>query len=569
MPAPKSPHTGISLGVLEHMRAGFSGFWLKSVDHPYTLEALDRMLSQERWAGIFWSCVKDPGTTFSTEAFFDYADAFYEKQPSDQRLKIRELWAKFAERPNSLLSLAKILQQRLAEFYALALEDADDRRRVMERFRLLVVMDNYDHADYLPRTCANQQLMSDVLYAGSANRYAVAVLSHGQSSIPTMLERQFVLLDQDLPGSKSIRESAEKASIAEEQPKDSEGWSKLTEAAAGLTTLEIENACALSIVRHGKLESEEIWSIKAQTLKKQGILELYQGSDSFEQMGGMDNFKSFTTKLLTCRSDNPLAKPRGLLLLGVAGAGKSAAVKCAGNATGRRVLMLNLGDIRSKWQGESDANLKRVLATADAMAPNILFLDEVEKGLAGLESSGETEGGTGSRLFGTLLTWMNDHTSDVVVMATANDVRSLPAPFARAERFDAMFFFDVPEPAERRAIWAIYIKLFNHRKVSEAQLDKLVDRTAGWTGAEIRAACRQAALLDITLNEAADNITPVSERDSQQLEELRSWATGVCLSTSYYGKYSKSKSQSLVKAAAPTSEDGGKSAKRVIIRNRK
>jgi SpoVK/Ycf46/Vps4 family AAA+-type ATPase len=182
--------------------------------------------------------------------------------------------------------------------------------------------------------------------------------------------------------------------------------------------------------------------------------------------------------------------------------------------------------------GQSEANMRRALRLVDAMAPCILFMDEIEKGLAGAANSGQTDSGVSARLFGTMLTWLNDHTSDVFVVGTCNDISKLPAPFSRAERFDAVFFVDLPDAMQRETIWDIYLERFS--------LDRTQDRPAdsNWTGAEIRACCRLAALLDIPLTEAAKNIVPVSVSASNEINELRAWAKGRCVDANKMGIYS-------------------------------
>ena len=219
------------------------------------------------------------------------------------------------------------------------------------------------------------------------------------------------------------------------------------------------------------------------------------------------------------------------LKLGVPGTGKSALAKALGNETGRPTLTLDVGSLMGGIVGDSERNIRQALRIADAMAPSILFLDEVEKGLAGVASSGQTDGGVSARLFATFLTWLNDHTSDVFVIATCNDITKLPPEFARAERFDGCFFLDLPDEAERRAIWNLYRDHF------ELDPSQRLPNDVAWTGAEIRACCRLAALLDLPLTAAAENIVPVARTAVESVERLRSWASGRCLDASRAGIY--------------------------------
>jgi SpoVK/Ycf46/Vps4 family AAA+-type ATPase len=181
--------------------------------------------------------------------------------------------------------------------------------------------------------------------------------------------------------------------------------------------------------------------------------------------------------------------------------------------------------------GQSEQQTKQALRIVDAMAPCVVMLDEVEKSLSGVGSTGDS--GVSSRLFGTLLTWLNDHESDVFVVCTCNDISKLPPEFSRAERFDGVFFIDLPAKAERETIWRLYLEKF--------QLDgrqRLPDDT-DWTGAEIRSCCRLAALLDVPLAAAAQNVVPVSRTAAESVDRLRTWASGRCLSADQSSIYSR------------------------------
>jgi SpoVK/Ycf46/Vps4 family AAA+-type ATPase len=180
--------------------------------------------------------------------------------------------------------------------------------------------------------------------------------------------------------------------------------------------------------------------------------------------------------------------------------------------------------------GESEGNIRRALRIADAMAPCVLFCDELDKGLAGVGGNSQGDSGVSSRLFGNFLTWLSDHESDVFVVATANDISKLPPEFARAERFDSTFFVDLPNADQRQVIWQIYVGQFG-LDVQPLPNDDL------WTGAEIRACCRLAALLDVPLVQAATNIVPVAVTARESVERLRNWADGRCLSADNTGVY--------------------------------
>jgi SpoVK/Ycf46/Vps4 family AAA+-type ATPase len=181
--------------------------------------------------------------------------------------------------------------------------------------------------------------------------------------------------------------------------------------------------------------------------------------------------------------------------------------------------------------GQTEANVRQALRIVDAMAPAILFLDEVEKALSGGLAGGAGDSGVAARLLGTLLTWLNDHASNIFVVATANDISRLPPEFSRAERFDAIFFLDFPDSPQRAKIWQIYCRGYALDPAQKRPADE------GWTGAEIRACCRLAALLDVPLVAAAQNIVPVGRTSAEAIGRLREWAAGRCLAADQAGLY--------------------------------
>ncbi len=165
------------------------------------------------------------------------------------------------------------------------------------------------------------------------------------------------------------------------------------------------------------------------------------------------------------------------------------------------------------------------------MAPCILFVDELEKALSGAAGSGQSDSGVSSRLFGTLLSWMNDHTSNVYVIATCNDISKLPPELTRAERFDGIVFLDLPGAEQKQRIWNQYVEYF------EIDAEQTRPDDKDWTGAEIRSCCRLAALLDVPLTQAATNVVPIAATASESVQSLRTWASGRCLDAESGGIY--------------------------------
>jgi hypothetical protein len=369
--------------------------------------------------------------------------------------------------------------------------------------------------------------------SGKHNRAFLVVLSP-VTQIPAELEKLFVCVDHELPDHAQLEEIARGVATQDGELPAGDELARVVDAAKGLTRSEAENAYSLSLVRHGSLKAETLWEIKAGQLKKSGLVSIHRGTESFQQLGGLENLKAFCLRAMRRQSEAKAGnRPRGVLLLSPPGCGKSQFAKALGNETGRPTVVLDVGALLGSLVGQSESNVRAALKLADAMAPCVLFADEIEKALAGATSSGQTDSGVTARVFGSLLTWLNDHESDVFFVGTCNDASKLPPEFARAERFDGVFFVDLPGRDQKDAIWAIYTK---HYRLDAKQARP--DDT-NWTGAEIKSCCRLASLLDVPLVQAAQNVVPVAVTAGDKIEGLRQWASGRCLSADRAGMYSR------------------------------
>jgi hypothetical protein len=366
------------------------------------------------------------------------------------------------------------------------------------------------------------------LVAGKQQRTFIVVLAPSVT-LPAELEKLFVVLEHSLPDREQLQRIAQE--LVSDRPEDmpnGEQLQRVLDASAGLTRYEAEGAFSLSLTRHNAIRPEAIWELKSQTLRKNNLLALHRGQENFSSLGGLTNLKDFCRRALT--AGKPI-KARGSLLLGVSGTGKSAFAKALGNETGRPTLTLDIGSLMGSLVGQSESNFRQALRIADAMSPCILFVDELEKALSGVGSQGDS--GVSTRLFGNLLTWLSDHESDVFFIGTSNDISKLPPEFTRAERFDGVFFLDLPHAKERDSIWGQYR---SHFGIPENQAKPKDD---SWTGAEIRACCRLAALLDQPLTMAARNIVPVAVTAAESVDRLRTWASGRCLCANNPGIFSR------------------------------
>lgn len=375
------------------------------------------------------------------------------------------------------------------------------------------------------------QTLARQLIAGKQQRTFVVVLSP-LVQIPVELEKLFIVLEHQLPDREQLQRIAQE--LTSDSPNDlpqGADLQRVLDACAGLTRLEAEGALALSLARHNALRPQTIWEIKAQTLKKNSLLTLHRGGETFASLGGLQSLKDFCLRALAPRPSGVAVKPKGILLLSPPGCGKSQFCKSLGNEVGRPTLLLDIGSLMGSLVGQSEANLRQALRTIDAMAPAVCMIDELEKALSGVGSHGDS--GVSTRLFGTLLTYLSDHESDVFFVATSNDISKLPPELSRAERFDGVFFLDLPSAAEKDQIWGLYRCQYD---IPESQTRP---NDTSWTGAEIKSCCRLAALLDVSLAQAARQVVPVAVTSSEQIEKLRSWASGRCLSASAPGIYAR------------------------------
>jgi SpoVK/Ycf46/Vps4 family AAA+-type ATPase len=277
-------------------------------------------------------------------------------------------------------------------------------------------------------------------------------------------------------------------------------------------------------------------SEKEHIIKRDGLLEYYHPEGGLDSVGGLDNLKQWLSLRANAFSEEALEfgieTPKGVLLLGLPGCGKSLTAKSVSKAWNFPLLRFDLGKVFGGIVGQSESNMRRALDVAKTIAPCVLWIDEIEKGLSGLSSSDRTDGGTTSRVFGTFLTWMQEKTEPVFVVATANNIENLPPELLRKGRFDEIFFVDLPTLEERKEIFKIHITKKN-RSISDFDLNELAQKTSGLTGAEIQSIIADALFESFSNKEKLNNkmiltekekITPLSRVMAEKIESLRSWA---------------------------------------------
>jgi hypothetical protein len=376
------------------------------------------------------------------------------------------------------------------------------------------------------------QALAHQISAGKHSRTFILILAP-LVQIPAELDKAILVLEHDLPNREQLAAIARGIATEPGELPEGEQLEALLDAAWGLTRNEAENAFSLSLVRHQRVTPESLWVLKTQALKKSGLVSLHRSPVTFADLGGLQALKEFCRRALSAHRVNPAVKPRGILLVGVPGTGKSMLARALGDETQRPTLILDLGTLFGSLVGQTEANVRQALRLVEAMAPCVCFLDEIEKALSGAASANPGDSGVTGWLYGHFLTWLSDHQADVFTIATSNDVSRLPPEFLRAERFDALYFLDLPTAGERHLIWQQY------RQQYEIPAGQPQPEDAGWTGAEIRSCCRLAALLDLPLTQAARNVVPVAVTAAEAVDKLRTWASGRCLSASEPGFFQR------------------------------
>jgi len=382
------------------------------------------------------------------------------------------------------------------------------------------------------------------------NSFKTIILVSPVMEIPTELEKEVTVLNYPLPGRDDLGALLDKIVEDVRQFKqvkinlDDAGRERLLQAALGLTLGEAENVFAKIIVKDERLTGDdvnEVFAEKQQIIRKSGLLEYYATTESFNNVGGLAVLKDWLRKRALALSPEArafgLPSPKGILMLGVQGCGKSLCAKAVSTQWQLPLLRFDMGRMFGSLVGSSEENVRRAIAVAESVAPAILWVDEIDKAFAGSQGSGAT-GGVTARVFGTFLSWMQEKRSPVFVVATANKIEALPPEFLRKGRFDEIFFVGLPGPKERDAIWRIHLAK-RHRDPDAYDIGSLVKGSGGFSGAEIEQCVNDALfrafdarhqqqpdrdLSDDDLANALAATTPLAKSRPQDIERLLAWA---------------------------------------------
>ena len=473
------------LSVEECIKAGYSSIVIKTSEEERAIEECLKAGKECGKRTFCWSCTK------GIEEILDQSDkqdncidmgAFYAKSENTDLID-----------PQDVLNEAMSLNEGNGEY-------------------ILILLD-FHH--YLNRADVLRSAKDVFRQAGAIG--ACFVFVSNSFDVPNDWEDVVVSIELKLPNKEELKAYLEemvdlyKEQLkVEEFDKLDELIDKASEIALGLTITQAENAFATSFSKSETIDLHIISEVKAQIICTDGLLEFWENNKNVE-IGGMHTFRDYTKKRLLAFSDKAkeygLPNPKGVLLVGIPGCGKSLAAKSLAQEWKVPLIKCDLGKLFGSYVGDTEANTRKALKTAEAMSPCVLWIDEIEKGLAGAGSSGSNDSGVSSRMFASILTWMQEKEKPVYVIATANSITSLPQELLRKGRFDEIFFVDLPNKEERKEIIEIQIKN-KKRNPENFDINEIAERCGGFTGAEI-----EEMIVSSMFEAYADNERELEEKD--------------------------------------------------------
>ena len=364
------------------------------------------------------------------------------------------------------------------------------------------------------------------------------VIVSPQVEIPPELTEVLTVLDFPLPTGAEIRTEVQRLLASTGQLLPDKLLNELVRSAQGLSLERIRRVLTRCLASHGQIEPEDVELIleeKRQSIRQTQILDFYPATEQISDIGGLDNLKDWLLRRGGAFSERArsygLPHPRGLLLVGIQGTGKSLTAKAISHHWHLPLLRLDVGRLFGGLVGESESRTRQMISLAEALAPCVLWIDEIDKAFAGIEGRGD--GGTTSRVFGTFITWLAEKQSPVFVVATANNIQSLPPEMLRKGRFDEIFFVGLPTQAEREAIFTVHLSRLRSHNLKNYDIKRLAYETPDFSGAEIEQTLVEAMHIGFSQNrdfatddilEAASQIVPLARTAQEQIEFLQNWA---------------------------------------------
>ena len=364
-----------------------------------------------------------------------------------------------------------------------------------------------------------------------------------QVTIPDDLSEVLTVLEFPLPDAREIRQEIDRflqalGQTSGGQSLDGAVLDELVQSCQGLTIDRIRRVLARSVALHGALQAEDVALIleeKRQTIRQTQILDFCPTPEAISDIGGLDNLKDWLIRRGGSFGERArnygLPYPKGLLLVGIQGTGKSLSAKAIAHHWHLPLLRLDVGRLFGGLVGESEARTRQMIQLAEALAPCVLWIDEIDKAFAGADGRGDS--GTSSRVFGTFITWMAEKSSPVFVVATANNIQTLPPELLRKGRFDEIFFVGLPFREERRSIFEVHLSRLRPQTLQNYALDRLAYETPDFSGAEIEQTLIEAMHLGFSQNrdfttddilEAASQMVPLARTAQDQIRVLQDWA---------------------------------------------
>ncbi len=364
------------------------------------------------------------------------------------------------------------------------------------------------------------------------------VILSAQLTIPDELSETVTVLEFTLPNAAAIRQEVRQLLGATNTDLPTAMLEEVVRTCQGLSLERIRRVLARAIADHGRFEPSDLDLIldeKRQSIRQTQILDYYPAKEQISDIGGLDNLKDWLLKRGTAFSEKArqygLPHPRGLLLIGIQGTGKSLTAKAIAHHWHLPLLRLDVGRLFGGLVGESEARTRQMIQLAEALAPCVLWIDEIDKAFGGMDGRGDA--GTASRVFGTFITWMAEKTSPVFVVATANNILTLPPEMLRRGRFDEIFFVGLPSQGDRQAIFEVHLGRLRPQTLKTFDTARLAYETPDFSGAEIEQAIVEAMHLGFSQNRdfttddiltAASEMVPLARTAQEQIEALQAWA---------------------------------------------
>jgi len=365
------------------------------------------------------------------------------------------------------------------------------------------------------------------------------IIVASQINIPDSLSEYFSILEFPLPNSQELKIEIEQLARSTNNTQlDKQAIDELVRAGQGLSLERIRRVLAKAIAENSQLRPEDVDLIleeKRQSIRQTQILEFYPSTIEISDIGGLDNLKEWLLRRGSGFSDRArkygLPHPRGLLLAGIQGTGKSLTAKAISHHWHLPLLRLDVGRLFAGLVGESESRTRQMIQLAEALSPCVLWIDEIDKAFGGVDGRGDS--GTTNRVFGTFLTWMAEKESPVFVVATANNIRTLPPELLRKGRFDEVFFVGLPNQEERSQIFSVHLNKYRPHNIRAYDIERLAYETPDFSGAEIEQGIIEAMHIGFSQNrdfttddilEAASQIVPLAQTAQQEIQVLQEWA---------------------------------------------